>query len=98
MFRTLKFLVWTACAVGFGLYLSTFQFDGKSTASHAGRIWKQQTSPSTWRVWKSKLGDFWNEAEEVIPAATPKPKEHHSNEDRNAVDKLIATHGSSQKG
>ncbi len=94
MLSTLKFLLWTACAVGLGLYLSTFSFGGKSTVELVKQSWKQHGgTASLTSLLKDKLEDALGEAKEPAPA---KPKEQHSPADRDAVNKLIATHG--QKG
>ncbi len=94
MLRTVKFLLWTGCCVGLGLYLSTFQVGGRSTVDLLRQAWKQHgatASASVSSSVKGKLGEVFGEARELVPA--PRPKEHHSSEDRDAVNKLIATQG-----
>jgi hypothetical protein len=96
MLNTLKFLLWTGCAVGLGLYLSTFSFGGRSTVDLVQQSWKQHGGMSSLTALvKDKLKDAIGEAKDSAPAAG-KPKEQHSPADRDAVNKLIATHG--QKG
>jgi hypothetical protein len=94
MIRTLKFLIWTGCAMGLGLYVSTLEFDGKPTVELVRRAWKQHAANvDLSALLKAKISGALGEAHDALPA---KPKEHHSSEDRDAVNKLIATHG--QKG
>jgi hypothetical protein len=94
MLNTLKFLIWTGCAVGLGLYLSTVSFGGKSTVELVQQSWKQHGGmASLTALVKEKLEDALGEAKGAVPAAATKPKEQHSPADRDAVNKLIATQG-----
>jgi hypothetical protein len=94
----LKFLVWTTCAVGLGIFLAKGQIDGRPPLEHMERAWKRNTRPSQVermkdgvdRV-KSGLGDALDEAKEAVGKKTDAPpKERITTQDREAVNRLIA--------
>lgn len=94
----LKFLVWTACAVGLGIFLSKGQIDGRSPLDHMERAWKRNVTPSHMdkvrdgmdRV-KDGLEDALDEAKEAVGKKTDSaPRERITSEDREAVNRLIA--------
>lgn len=94
----LKFLVWTACAVGLGIYLATGQIDGRTPLNHMEKAWKRATRPS--QVEKVKDGvdrvkdgleGALEEAKDAVGKKTePAPRERITAEDREAVNRLIA--------
>ncbi|WNG45259.1 hypothetical protein F0U60_14925 [Archangium minus] len=42
----LKFLVWTGCAVGLGVFLATGNIDGRTPLEYVQRQWKRHVQPS----------------------------------------------------
>ncbi|HEX8436203.1 hypothetical protein [Archangium sp.] len=95
----LKFLVWTGCAVGLGVFLATANIDGRSPLEYAQRQWKRHVQPTQVerqvdRV-KNSVGDALDEAEDAVKrttkqAATAAPRESITREDRAAIDRIIA--------
>jgi hypothetical protein len=95
----LKFLVWTGCAVGLGVFLATANIDGRSPLEYAQRQWKRHVQPGQVerqvdRV-KNGLGDALDEAEDAVKRTTKQatktaPRESITNEDRAAIDRIIA--------
>jgi hypothetical protein len=94
----LKFLVWTGCAVGLGIFLAKGQIDGRSPLDHMERAWKRNVSPSQMdrmkdgmdRV-KGGLEDALDDAKEAVGKKTDSaPRERITAEDREAVNRLIA--------
>jgi hypothetical protein len=94
----LKFLVWTTCAVGLGIYLAKGQIDGRTPLEHMERAWKRNTSPSQVermkdgvdRV-KNGLEDALDDAKEAVGKKTDAaPRERITQQDREAVNRLIA--------
>ncbi|HYH95543.1 hypothetical protein [Hyalangium sp.] len=94
----LKFLVWTACAVGLGIFLATGEVDGRTPLDHMERAWKRAVRPSHMdrvkdgmeRV-KGGLEDALDEAKDAVsrnPASAP--RERITPEDREAVNRIIA--------
>ncbi|QRO00019.1 hypothetical protein JRI60_13785 [Archangium violaceum] len=94
----LKFLVWTGCAVGLGVFLATADFDGRSPLEYAQRQWKRYVQPTqvdrqVERV-KDGLRETIDEAKVAVDRTTKQakaaPRERITNEDRAAIDKIIA--------
>ena len=91
----LKFLVWTACAVGLGYFLATAQVDGRTPWDWAQRTWKRQVQPAT-RVERVKDGlrDALDGAEQAVQRTTKQvsatPRERITHEDRAAIERIIA--------
>lgn len=93
MFQVLKVVVWTALAVGFGVFLAQYEVDGRTPIEHAQRAWKQQVDPSAVDGLKAGLRDALDDAKETISEkARPAPKTHgnYSEEERRAIDRIIA--------
>ncbi|HEX8698306.1 MAG TPA: hypothetical protein VF815_05685 [Myxococcaceae bacterium] len=94
----LKFLVWTTCAVGLGIFLAKGQIDGRTPLEHMERAWKRNTSPTQVermkdgvdRV-KNGLEDALDDAKEAVGKKTDAPpRERITQQDREAVNRLIA--------
>jgi len=91
----LKFLVWTGCAVGLGVFLATVEIDGRTPVELAQRTWKRHAQPPRTERMKNGLTEALDEAEnavrrstkQVVPAA---PRERITHEDRAAIDRIIA--------
>ena len=94
----LKFLVWTACAVGLGIFLAKGQIDGRTPLDHLEKAWKSATRPS--QVEKVKDGvdrvkdgleDALDEAKDAVGRKSEAaPRERITAEDREAVNRIIA--------
>ncbi len=87
--RTLRFLIWTVLAVGLGVFLATFEIDGRTPLEHGQRFWKRKVSPSKLDQLKDKVGDTFSRAKDSL-GKERLPTEHHTPEDRDALNKLIA--------
>lgn len=94
----LKFLVWTACAVGLGIFLAKGQIDGRTPLDHMERTWKRTVNPSQMdrmrdgvdRM-KDGLEDAIDDAQEAVGRKTDgAPRERITAEDRAAVNRIIA--------
>ncbi|MBN1210043.1 MAG: hypothetical protein JXB05_34650 [Myxococcaceae bacterium] len=94
----LKFLAWTACAVGLGIFLAKGEIDGRTPLDHVERAWKRNVRPSHMdrvkegvdRV-KDGLEGALEDAKEAVGSKTePGPRERITAEDRAAVNRLIA--------
>ena len=93
----LKFLVWTACAVGLGFFLATAKVDGRTPWDWAQRTWKRQVqSTPAPRVERMKEGvrEALDDAEEAVQRTTKQvsaaPRERITHEDRAAIERIIA--------
>ncbi len=77
MFRALGFLVWTACAVGFGFWLGSPRGTGSATLQHVSRAWE----------------DHLEDAKDALASARDhQVRERHTDKDRQAINKLIEKH------
>ena len=89
----LKFLVWTGCAVGLGVFLATGDIDGRTPLEHVQRAWKRHVEPSQVDRVKDGLRDALDEAKDAVKRTTKQataPREHITHEDRAAIDRIIA--------
>jgi hypothetical protein len=94
----LKFVMWTACAIGLGVFLAKGDVGGRSPLDHMERAWKRNVHPSQMermkdgmdRV-KDGLEDALDEAKDAVGRkTTTAPRERITAEDREAVNRLIA--------
>ena len=84
----LKRLVWAVGLVGLGAVLATAQVAGKTPLQHLGAV---VTGP-VWHGVKAGAEMAYDKARSFVLAR--KPVEHHSPEDRDALNKLIAKRSS----
>lgn len=94
----LKWLIWTACAVGLGVYLASGDIGGRTPLEHAERAWKQTVSPSKLDRVKDGLSDTLEDAKDAVSDAKDKvsgkpakpPRERITRDEREAVNRLMA--------
>jgi hypothetical protein len=94
----LKWLVWTLCAVGLGVFLASGDVGGRTPLEHMERAWKQNVSPSKLDRVKDGLHDTFEDARDAVSDAKDKvsgkpakpPRERINSDDREAVNRLIA--------
>jgi hypothetical protein len=91
----LKFLVWTGCAVGLGVFLATGEIDGRPPLEYVQKAWKRHVQPTRVERVKDELRDALDEAKDAVnrttkQASSPAPRERITNEDRAAIDRIIA--------
>ena len=86
----IKFIVWTTFSVGFGIYVSTAEYDHGTPLQQIQRLWKAH-GPSEEQV-RSGVKGAVDGAKAAVKAtdAQSKPLDRHSAADRDAVAKLIA--------
>ena len=89
MFNFLKFLVWTTCAMGLGLWLSTVSIDGKTPVEHIQKAWKKHGSGANLAGVKGLIDDALSDAKDL---SAGKPQEKHTEAEKDAVNKIIAKH------
>lgn len=89
----LRTLFWTGLCVGLGIFVSSYEVDGRTPIEHLQRAWKQNVNPAPLQKLgesaKEKLGEAKQSAKDKLAVATA-PKEHISEGDRNALNSLIA--------
>ncbi|RKG82192.1 hypothetical protein D7W79_03250 [Corallococcus exercitus] len=93
----LKFLVWTTCAVGLGVFLARGNVDGRSPLEHLERTWKRSVNPSAMDRVKGSVEGALEDAKDAVsqksanaPGNTPGPRERITAEDRAAINNIIA--------
>ncbi len=87
MFKVLSVFVWTACAVGFGIFLARFEYEGQTPLEHAAKVWDEKVGGGAAKAPKAGAGT-------PDKSDGKAPKKTHSNyteAERAAVDKIIAT-------
>lgn len=87
--KLLTILVWTACAVALGMFLATVEVDGRTPIEHLQRTWKRKVNPSKVDQLKDGLRDAIDNAKGHL--SKTKTPERYSDDERRAIDKLIAT-------
>jgi hypothetical protein len=85
----LKFLVWTLAAVALGIFLASYKVQGKTPVESAQRALHQTLTPQRVKAVKERVEDAYEDAKDKV-SSSKSPHEHHSTEDRDAVDALIA--------
>jgi hypothetical protein len=83
----LRRLFWAVGLVALGAVLATVQVDGKTSLQHLGAV---VTGP-VWHALKAGVETAYDKARATLAS---KPVEHHSPEDREALNKLIAKRAS----
>lgn len=74
----IRFLLWTSMCIGLGIFIGTWEIDGKSPAQHFKQIMKSAPAVPT--------------LDKVKKLASPgsAPTETHSDEDKEAINRLVA--------
>jgi hypothetical protein len=91
MLGVLKFITWTACAVGLGIFLARAEIDGRTPIEHAQRAWNRPAAPSSVDQLKGGLRDAIDGAKQTVSEKTKKPPHgSYLDEERAAIDRLIA--------
>ena len=85
----LKVFLWTSLSIGLGVFLSTVRFDGKTSLEHLESAWHQRVHPAL-EPMKDKVHEAYDDAKDALSLGDKKPREHHSAEDREAVNRLVA--------
>jgi cytoskeletal protein RodZ len=84
-----RLFLWTAAAVALGIFLATYKIGGHTPLETAERTWHQTLTPQRVSAVKEKVEDAYEDAKDKV-STSKAPHEHHSTEDRDAVNKLIA--------
>lgn len=90
-----RWLLWSLCCVALGIGLAKVEIDGRTPLEHAQRLWKHKVNPSKLDQLKDSLGEAVDGARDAL-SRDSKPRERHSAEDREAVNKLIAKRASAK--
>lgn len=86
----LRFVIWTALCIGFGLFLGTYELGGRTPWQSVQSAWKQQ-APRLEKV-KGGAEDLVDDVKKKVSTTQEisQPKERHDKEDREAIDQIIS--------
>jgi hypothetical protein len=84
-------VVWTVGAVALGVGLATVEVGGKTALGHARKAW-ERAEAGEWL--KDRAEDAVDRARGAI-GQPQQPRERHSDEDRAALERIIAKRGGS---
>lgn len=87
--RFFKFLLWTSLMVGFGIFLARYKVAGRTPVDHAEKVWHEQATQQRVHRAEQKVKDAYEDAKVHLGTAQA-PREHHSADERAAVNQLIA--------
>lgn len=95
MWALLKFVVWTGFAMWLGVFAATRQIAGRTPVEHLERFWNRHGFSTkvnqTVKELKGRLSAAVEDTRDSVSTVwDKKPRERHSPEDRQSVDKLIA--------
>jgi hypothetical protein len=97
MWKFLKFLIWTGIAMSFGIALATYEVSGRTPVQHFQRAWKKNGAAAKLDGWKLGAIEALEDGKDAVSRAWDKePKERHSREDRESIEKLIAKRNQSK--
>ena len=82
--------VWTVLAVGAGIAMATVEVGGKTPVAYARAAWRSSEA-SDWL--RDRADDAVDRARGAL-GQPQKPRERHSDEDRAALDRIIAKRSS----
>lgn len=91
MLRALGLILWTGSAVWFGTFIATARYGGKTPMEHFARVWEQSPADEKVEEVKSRVKETLEDAKDSLAHdANTRPRERHSEKDREEVNKLIA--------
>ncbi len=78
--------MWTAAAVGLGIAVATVEVGGRTPLAHAQSAWKRSEAGEWLR---DRADDAVDRARGAL-GQPQRPRERHTDEDRAALDRIIA--------
>ncbi len=82
-----RFVIWSSLCIGFGIFLGTFEVSGRTPWQLVQGAF-EQSSPQLSAV-RDGAEDVVNEVKKKVANDT-RPAERHSEEDKKAIDAIIA--------
>ena len=86
----MRFIVWTTLCIALGIFLGSYEFQGRTPWQSMQAVWKQQ-APALNKV-KDSAEDLVDDVKKKVSTQDPaaQPKERHNKEDRQAIDQIIS--------
>lgn len=90
--RTLSFLFWTTCSVGLGIWLATVPVGGRTPWEHTKHLWVETgiSLPELPGLASLRAPKQQPPQHPAAGRAAPKIAERHTDQERDAVNRLIA--------
>jgi len=88
--RTLSFLFWTLCSMGLGIWLATVPVGSRTPWEHAKHFWADSGLSLPELPGLSMLRAPKPPPPQAAGRAAPRISERHTNQERDAVNRLIA--------
>jgi hypothetical protein len=86
----LRFIIWTSVCIALGIFSATVEFGDRTLYEHGKRAWEARAGRSQVDIWKDDLRQKIDNAKAVVALPGRKgPAEHHSDEDKASVNRLI---------
>lgn len=94
MFRVIRFVLWTGFAMVLGAVSVSWTVAGATPLQHLTRAWSTSPAPAKVEDLKSRVSGVLEDAKDSLKTAEDHtPRERHSVQDRESVNKLIAKRG-----
>jgi hypothetical protein len=94
MWSLLKFLIWTGFAIWLGVFFATQPVAGHTPMQHLERVWKRHGFSAQVNNLKGRAQGAVEDAKDSLSTVwDDKPRERHTAQDRQAVNKLVAKRG-----
>ncbi len=77
----IRFIIWTSMCIALGIFVASYEVDGKTPMQHVRAIWKATPHSVEGTIEKAK---------KQISARDDAPTEQHSDADKDAVNRLLA--------
>ena len=85
----IKSLFWTVTLVSLGIFLGSYRFGGKTPVEHAKTALHHGLTQKRVEAVKERVEDAYEDAKDKL-SSSKAPHEHHSPQDRAALNRLIA--------
>lgn len=88
----IRFVLWSSFCIGLGVFISTYEVNGRTPLEQMQRAWRQHVQPSKLERLKSGLGDVLKDAGQAASQAAKSgyPTERHTTEERERLRRLIS--------
>jgi len=95
MWRLIKFIAWTSFCLWLGAFLSTYQIGGQTAWQYARKAWQKhgigaQIDRKVGDFKEGLQGAFDSTKDHLTGDSQRNPKERHTEQEREALNKLIA--------
>lgn len=90
----IRFLIWTSMCIGLGVFVASYEVDGRTPVQHLKQIWK--SSPHSASVAQQVEGTLDKGKKAINSVRDVAPSEQHTDSDKDALNKLVARRATSK--